>query len=467
MNPNFSVKRHGGLGRAFSRLCQPCLTSSSQPAFPLIRSQFDPSRRKPLLSRCFQHRSSPILCRFLVCLVLTAQAISAAFVIEDPQNALQGTNVPVAIHVKLTASQLRAAQQGRLGLNRSDQPGLICPVQWNLGRLQPEATWLLPGGAGEPLKWRLRPSPEPFELKMKAVEERGQVELREGEQLVLRYNYRTIEPSAEFLAQVSAGNKIYARARSDYIHPLMGPQGEELTRDWAPDHPHHRGIYWAWPEVECGAERGDLHALQRVFARPTGQVRLESGPVYAQVTAESEWRWEDGDPIVREVAIIRAYRASPSGRLIDLAFQFVALKDGVTLARRDTDKYGGLNLRLSRPEGQEIVPWIDPASASPRRAWSDLSGRFAGAAANAGLLVLQHPANPDYPGDWVQYPDLSWCQPTFPQAGRRWPLTRSKPLELRYRLWVHPGSAPASPVAARVWDQYSAPAAAKPEFGLE
>ena len=85
------------------------------------------------------------------------------------------------------------------------------------------------------------------------------------------------------LNEVAPANRIYARARSDYIHPLYGLNGEVLTRDWPVDHPHHRGIYWAWPEVDYGTNRGDLHALQKVFARPTGRVRLANGRRFAEV----------------------------------------------------------------------------------------------------------------------------------------------------------------------------------------
>ena len=76
------------------------------------------------------------------------------------------------------------------------------------------------------------------------------------------------------------------------IHPLYGPHGEILTDDWTPDHPHHRGIYWAWPEVDWQGKRGDLHALQHVFARPTGKIETQHGADFAQITAENVWRWE-------------------------------------------------------------------------------------------------------------------------------------------------------------------------------
>ncbi len=291
----------------------------------------------------------------------------------------------------------------------------------------------------------------------------GQIEIFEGSKPVLRYNYQTVEPRA-LLDKVTPANRVYARARSDYIHPLYGLNGEVLTRDWPVDHPHHRGIYWAWPEVDFGTNRGDLHALQQVFARPTGQVRMLSGASSAEIEAENLWRWEDREPIVREQVLIRAYRATAQARVIDLVFRLVALEDGVTLARREMEYYGGLSVRMATPASQEITVHTDPSNAAPRRAWSDLSGVFGGAVAASGLTILQCQANPDYPGDWVQYPQLSWCQPAFPAAGTRYPLRRDKPLVLRFRLIVHAGAKPDEDHAAKQWDAFHDSAGPGPLF---
>lgn len=291
----------------------------------------------------------------------------------------------------------------------------------------------------------------------------GQIDISDNGKPVLRYNYTAVEPG-DLLDKVTPGNRIYARARSDYIHPLFGLDGEVLTRDWPIDHPHHRGIYWAWPEVDFGTNRGDLHALQKVFARPTGKVRLESGPASAEIEAENLWLWEDREPIVREQAIIRAYRATAQGRVVDLVFRFAALKDGVTLARRGTEHYGGLNIRMATPASQEIAVHTDPSNSMPRRAWSDLSGVFGADSVPSGLTVLQCQENPDYPGDWVQYPQLAWCQPTFPAAGTRYPLLRDKPLVLRFRLFLHAGLKPDEDRAAKLWDAFHASLSPVPSF---
>jgi hypothetical protein len=296
----------------------------------------------------------------------------------------------------------------------------------------------------------------------------GQIIISEGDRPVLQYNYKTVFekdamdtlPANKYSREANdtfmANPSIYAVPRSNYIHPVYGPSGELLTRDWSKDHPHHRGIYWAWPEVEFGNKLGDLHARQIVFARPTGNIKLENGPDYAQAEAENIWMWKDSIPVVREVAVIRAYHSADKGRVIDLAFRFIALKDSITLARRETRYYGGLNIRMQTPKFQEISFYRDSSVNVPVRAWSDLSGLFSGSASGSGILVLQHHQNPDYPGEYIQYPDLAWIQPTFPASGTRYKLDPGVPLVLRYRLVVHSGMKPDVNLTMKLWDEFNA-----------
>ena len=374
----------------------------------------------------------------------------------------------MVVAIRVSGSEIAAMEQGRLGLEESNgEKGVVIPVQWQAttGSMDAHGTCLLPPGPVGRRQFDLRAASVSFPAGMRVAEDpaSGQIEITEEARPVLRYNYRTNDPGA-LLDKVSPGNRIYARARSDYIHPLYGLSGEVLTRDWSVDHPHHRGIYWAWPEVGFGPERGDLHALQKVFARPTGKIRLRSGPVFAEIEAENQWLWNDRDPIVREVALIQAYRATSSGRVVDLAFQFTALRDGVTVARRETDKYGGLNVRMETPKAQTIVLFTGPSNAVPRRAWSDLSGEFGVGGGVSGLTVLQYAGNADYPGDWVKYPELSWAQPTFPAGGKRFPLRRGEPLVLRFRLVIHRDGTP-EPASVSSWcDAFHMPVSPQPSF---
>jgi len=310
-------------------------------------------------------------------------------------------------------------------------------------------------------------------------DENGQVMLAENGKNILRYAYNTVFETDDYAFNGLDANEyvktendtfmanpsIYAVARSNYIHPIFGLNEEILTRDWSKDHPHHRGIYWAWPEVDFGKTRNDLHALQKVFARPTGRIALSNGTDFAQVEAENLWIMEEGImPIAREIAMIRAYSKSEKFRIIDLAFRFEGLKDSVTIARRGTDAYGGLNIRMMTPKDQKLTYHTDKAKQNPRRCWSDLSGIFSGNETPSGMTVFQYKKNPEYPGEWVEYPELSWVQPTFPTTGTRYPLNPGEPLVLRFRLIVHTGSTPNDQIIKELWDAYHAEAL--PEFEL-
>ncbi len=250
---------------------------------------------------------------------------------------------------------------------------------------------------------------------------KGEFAIFENGQPVLRYQYGTVPIPASLQTGLSPSQaeslRRYGHPRSNYIHPLYGLDGVPLTDDWSKDHPHHRGIYWAWPEVGYKGELGDLHALVRVFARPTGRITSTSGDDVAGIDAENEWRWDDVTPIVRETARIRAHRRGSHGRLVDLEFTFAALVEGVTLARRGTKAYGGLNTRLAPVSELRLSHHADPPDASPRMAWQTAAGTWKGATAPSSLTILESAGNPGYPGDYIEFPELPWLQPTFPAAG--------------------------------------------------
>jgi hypothetical protein len=70
------------------------------------------------------------------------------------------------------------------------------------------------------------------------------------------------------------------------------------------------------------------------------------------------------------------------------------------------------------------------------------------------LVVFEAATNPGYPGDYAEYPDLPWFQPTFPRSGTRHTLDKTKPLTLRYRLWIRPGPPPGERELRDQWTLY-------------
>ena len=275
-----------------------------------------------------------------------------------------------------------------------------------------------------------------------------QVVVYEGNRPVLQYNDQLVSAPEGFTTNEDA--RKYAVARSDYIHPLYGLDGQVLTHDFSKDHPHHRGIYWAWPEVAWQGKKGDLHALQNVFARPTEPATWRITPDYAEVTGNAHWLWEDKTPIVRETVTIRVWPSGGHGRFIDTILTFEAIDQTVTLGRRGLTAYGGLNIRLA-PIGQlKLQPHADGLNP----AWSDCSGIWKDSDHPAGLTVFESRRNPDYPGDYIEYPTLPWFQPTFPRSGKAYALEKGQPLTLQYRFWIRRGGPVAGESATQVWHQF-------------
>jgi hypothetical protein len=420
-------------------------------------------------------------------------------VINDSNGVLGKTHAPVFVDVELNESQLLAVKEGRLTFVESFS-GKSVPVQLETNEAGEKSgvILILPEGKSDTYSFKIVEIDSPIEHSIEASlnTKNSQAVIVDNNKIILQYNYQTvyekdvIRPDSkkddELSFSIMSGvyyeeylkahpelqrndtttSRIYSIPRSDYIHPLYGLNGEMLTNDW-PDggHPHHRGIFWAWPEVEYKSQRADIYALQRVFARPTGKIEFTSGAVFAEIDAENMWMWEDREAIVNEQAIIRVYHATNESRIIDLTIKLLAVKDSVTIATRFTNSYGGLNIRMQSPKNQDISYFTDEEGAEPRRAWSDFNGIFEGSITTSGLMVLQNNQNPEYPGEWRDYPGLAWVQPTFPTPNTRYLLSKTEPLILRYRLIIHNGGKPGKKISEANWDAYNLPETPVNEIG--
>ncbi|MBI5385771.1 MAG: PmoA family protein [Verrucomicrobia bacterium] len=271
-------------------------------------------------------------------------------------------------------------------------------------------------------------------------------DLKEGPQTVFRYNHGTVP------VPPGIGTNF---ARGDYIMPLFGLNGELVTDDYPKDHPHHRGLGWSWPVTRWGLEVRDIWAVSGVWARPQQIRRLETGPVFALLEADSVWKWGDTQPIVHERVLLRAFRRAGDSRFIDVEVQLRALADGVAIGGRPHGGYGGFGVRAQPADRRAITLHTDPPEASPRRSWLDYSGVFKGANTPSGLAIFEHTGNLFYPNQLLQYPELNYVMPAFP-GEREVPLSREKPLVLKHRLWIHTGMADAKSLA-EVWSSYAKP----------
>ena len=131
--------------------------------------------------------------------------------------------------------------------------------------------------------------------------------------------------------------------RACYLHPVYAPDGTLLTDDFNPNHPHHRGISWMWPEVTVDGKKGDMWTLkgfQQRFVR--WKARDTEGP---QARLAVENGWFDGDrKFVKEDVEIVTHPAADGQRPLEFTLSFEAwIARSRSLARRRGRKALGVS----------------------------------------------------------------------------------------------------------------------------
>jgi hypothetical protein len=255
--------------------------------------------------------------------------------------------------------------------------------------------------------------------------------LSEGERPVLVYNHGVLRNDG-----VPAD-----RARSTYVHPLFGLDGEVLTDDFPKDHYHHRGLFWAWPHVLVGTNHYDLWMIKGIEQRFERWLAREAGPGGAVLGVENGW-YAGQRKVMQERVWLRVFPASGDARAVDVELVFTPQDQPIALAGAEGKSYGGLTLRFA-PRTNTVIttPLGNSADDLPmtRLPWADLSATFPGAPAASGAAIFIAPDHPDYPPMWLTRHYGVLC------VG--WPGTEAKqfpagePFRCRYRVWMHRGAA--------------------------
>jgi hypothetical protein len=251
------------------------------------------------------------------------------------------------------------------------------------------------------------------------------------------------------------------RPRAHYIHPLYDLDGKVITEDFPADHLHHRGIFWAWHQIKIGEKSvGDAWETRDFMYDVTGLKVSRPQPTSIRLTTTALWKspaWLDAagkeKPYVRETTTIEVHAASSNARAIDFHIHVAALEDGLRIGGSDDEKgYSGFSPRFRFPRnlrftGQDgvVEPRNTAVDAGP---WIDFSGKFGDTDEVSGVAILCHPSLPEFPSKWILRNKASMQNAAYP--GRvPVPITRDRPLDLRYRLIVHKGDEKQAGVAPR------------------
>lgn len=239
--------------------------------------------------------------------------------------------------------------------------------------------------------------------------------------------------------------------RANYVHPLYGIDGAELTEDFPEDHLHHRGIFWAWHQVMIGDEQiGDAwecRDFEWEVAKSDYQWEddLQLSLLIKTFWKSPQWRNASGvqEPFLEENTKITIHPTVKDYRIIDFEISLLALVPELKIGGSDDEKgYGGFSVRMKTPEDisftspeGEITPKTGPVHAG---AWMDISGSIGTNGNNAGVMIISNPQNPSYPEPWILRKKESMQNIVYPGRAPV-PVSDKVPTILRYRLLVYKG----------------------------
>ena len=252
------------------------------------------------------------------------------------------------------------------------------------------------------------------------------------------------------IAEKSSNGKY---GRCNYIHPLYSLDGSILTEDFPADHPHHRGIFWAWHQLYVGDKRiGDPWLLKDFHCEVMDVKELEEKGNFKTIQAGVLWksnRWVDKEglekELVREVTTIKVYPVKNNYRAIDIGISLLALEPNMRIGgSEDAKGYGGFSARIRTTDDMKfsnktgnVVPDVLPVEAAP---WMNFFGSIGKDGAQAGISIFCHPDNPGYPHPWILRAKNSMQNAVYPYPGKEAvSLSNVNPTVLNYRLVVHMG----------------------------
>jgi Methane oxygenase PmoA len=238
-----------------------------------------------------------------------------------------------------------------------------------------------------------------------------------------------------------------------FFYPLLGPaSGQSLTRmghPGAPNHDHHRSIWFAHNQV-VGLDFWADGKPPRI--RQLDWLAYDDGDAEAAMAVKLGWfDGHDPKPLL-EQELIAAVIPGPNGETfleIQTTFSPTAqsLEFGKTnfgflavrVAKAISAFFGGGTLTNSEGAVGEPAIFGKPAK------WMDYSGTQPGGH-EEGIAFFDHPSNPGHPTAWHVREDGWMGASACFHANRT--ITKTDPLKLRYLLHAHRGGVDATREAA-------------------
>jgi hypothetical protein len=237
------------------------------------------------------------------------------------------------------------------------------------------------------------------------------------------------------------------------FHPVNTISGERVTDIAPPDHRDHRGIFFAWGNMDFHRKSGDLRAdfwgwghyaptKGRLIVNRDVQL-VKSNSKSAEVAVHNDWNIE-GEKVLDESTTARVHEKH-GARILDFLFRFssdsnvtidrMAFTGFVARCRKDGQYY------FSNSKGKVNLP--DSNALKPEFNWPVADWYSHTIALNSGktvaTAVIDHPSNPR--STWHEPRNVSFLNPCI-SALQPVTIPAGKELILRYRTVVHDGEFP-------------------------
>lgn len=320
------------------------------------------------------------------------------------------------------------------------EEGAVRKLWWRVNEALPV------GGKVQYVLYKGQSKQTPAHINLK--EENGALTI-EG---LLQYNYATVNPPAGVDS---------AYRRSGFIHPLWAPNGAELTGIHPKDHYHHFGIWNPWTDAEFEGKEVDFWNLVKKQATVAfkGFLSKTQGPIWTGFAAlQDHIVFNPEKTALNEVLDIRAYDGLDT-------WDFNSIQSCATSSPLLLKQYrygGGFNIRGNAGWNARNSSMLTSEGRTRNNADSSLARwiKIAGDTekGKAGLLIMCHPSNFNFPVPLRVWPDKDQhvCVFFTPTKNTPWLMTYGHAYAQRYRVKVFNGDISAAEAEA-AWQEYAYP----------
>ncbi|MEX0288638.1 MAG: PmoA family protein [Flavobacteriaceae bacterium] len=268
--------------------------------------------------------------------------------------------------------------------------------------------------------------------------------------------------------------------KSGYIHPLITPKGDTLTRIQPPDHYHHYGIWGPWTRTKIENRSVDFWNLGEgqgtVLFKEIKDMR--SGLLFSEMEAVQEHidllAAADKRIALAENLKIRLWKLNhPERYMVDYnssfssplqsGILFEAYRYGGGLGMRFTERWHKGNTSVLTSEGKDRL-----TADGTKARWCLVTGTSSDGEGTNGVLFLSHPENRSHPEPMRVWPidannqrgDMffEFC----PIRNKEWQIDADQVYELKYRMIIFEGAL-SSQEAESYWQHFASP----PKISIE